>query len=63
VQDNVASLEKQVTDLQADQRNLDRKLKKAQQELERGEKRLTSLQTVRCGVACALRGGVCCWRL
>jgi hypothetical protein len=47
VQDNVASLEKQVADLQSDQRGIDRKLKKAQQELERSEKRMKSLQTVR----------------
>lgn len=42
------SLEKQAADLLADQRNLEAKLKKRQQELERGEKRLQSLQTVRC---------------
>ncbi len=47
VQDNVGSLEKQAADLIADQRNLEAKLKKRQQELERGEKRLQSLQTVR----------------
>jgi hypothetical protein len=47
VQDNVSSLEKQAADLVADQRNLEAKLKKRQQELERGEKRLQSLQTVR----------------
>ena len=39
--------EKQVADLQSDQRGIDRKLKKAQQELERAEKRMKSLQTVR----------------
>lgn len=48
VQDNVGVLEKQVADLQSDQRGIDRKLKKAQQELERAEKRMKSLQTVRC---------------
>ncbi len=47
VQDNVGVLEKQVADLQSDQRGIDRKLKKAQQELERAEKRMKSLQTVR----------------
>lgn len=52
VQDNVASLEKQASDLLADQRNLEAKLKKKQQELERGEKRLQSLQTVRCARLC-----------
>ena len=54
VQDNVVSLEKQVADLQSDQKAIDRKLKKAQQELERGEKRMKSLQTVRCALVVTL---------
>lgn len=45
--DSIASLTKQVEDLEADEKALDQKIKKKSADLERGEKRLRSLQTVR----------------
>lgn len=47
VSDNIESMKRQCEDLEADEKNLDLKIKKKQSELERHEKRLKSLQTVR----------------
>jgi len=45
--ENVAALEKQCSDLEHDEKNLEKQIKKKKSELERSEKRLKSLQTVR----------------
>ena len=45
--ENVAALEKQCADLEQDEKNLEKRIKKKKSDLERSEKRLKSLQTVR----------------
>ena len=47
MEDNVKSLENQMEDLERNEKTLDNKIEKKKQELERQEKRLTTLQSVR----------------
>jgi len=47
VQENVKALERQCEEMKADKKSLEAKIKKKKSELERGEKRLRSIQTLR----------------
>lgn len=44
--DNIAALRRQCEDLEADEAELSAKIKKKKSDLERGEKRLKSLQVI-----------------
>ncbi|KXZ41242.1 hypothetical protein GPECTOR_616g703 [Gonium pectorale] len=47
VEDNIRALENQMEDLERNEKTLDNKIEKNKQELERQEKRLSTLQSVR----------------